>query len=251
MHLVAYALLALAATCYLSDWLLSLWDGPGAPPRARARVPLIGHALGLYKLGGSYYTKVRFVFINGCSDLLFADIPSSAQQSSEIYTLGIFTFKIYVVNSRHLIPLVQRLSKTLSFAPFMQVAAKAFVDCSKYTVDLHANPDFTRDLSRAMKDSLSPGPHLDYQNLRATNSLKDVIDKSFSRSSASNSSRLRLHEWVKHVITIAASNGVYGTSNPFLDAQVEHAFWYATSKPSLIIVLTQRSVGHGLMARRL
>lgn len=226
MNVTIYVLLAIVAICYLSDWLVSLWDGPGAPPRARARIPLIGHAIGLYSLGGSYYTKIRFVFFESCYDFSLANMISSAQQNSEIYTLGIFTFKIYVVNSRHLIPLVQRMSKTLSFTPFTKVAAKGFVDCSKYTLDLHDNPDFTRDLGRAVKDALSPGPHLDDQNLRATNSLKHMLDESFPRSSSKTFGRFRLHEWTKHVILIASTNGVYGTSNPFLDKQVEKEFWY-------------------------
>jgi hypothetical protein len=81
-----------------------------------------------------------------------------------------------------------------------------------------------------MKDSLSPGPHLDYQNLRATNSLKDMLDELLSQSSADSLGRLRLHEWIKHVITVAASNGVYGASNPFMDKQVEQAFWYDCSR---------------------
>lgn len=205
---IIYASLAIIATCYLSEWLLSLSDGPNAPPRARARIPLIGHGLGIFKRGNYYYTKL------------------GAQQSSKIYTVGVLNFKIYVINSRRLIPLVQRLSKTISFTPFMQFAAKAFVDVSKFTFDLHADGDFTRDLSRVMKDSLAPGRHLDYQNLRATESLKDLLEQLISQSEKSGVVEVKLHEWVKHVITVAASDGVYGSANPFKDERVEKAFWY-------------------------
>jgi hypothetical protein len=154
-----------------------------------------------------------------------ANIASSAQQHSEVYTLGIFNFKIYVINSRRLIPLVQRLSKTLSFTPFQQFAAKIYVDCSNYTVDLHNNPDFMRDLDKATRAALSPGPQLDHQNLRAVNTLKECLEEVLSRNSTKEPAQIRFYDWLRHAITLAASNGVYGTSNPFLDKTIEEAFW--------------------------
>jgi hypothetical protein len=139
-----YTLIDLIASCYFLELLFSLLDDQNVPPRATSRVPLIAHLLGLIKLGTSYYARV------------------SPQQRSEVFTIGIFNFKIYVINSRRLIPLVQRLSKTLSFTPFQQFAAKVYIDSSKYTIDLHDNPDFMRDLDKATRTALSPGPFIDY-----------------------------------------------------------------------------------------
>jgi hypothetical protein len=56
---VVYASLAFISVCFLSDWLISLQDGPGEPPRARSKIPLIGHLLGLIKSGTAYFTQVR------------------------------------------------------------------------------------------------------------------------------------------------------------------------------------------------
>jgi hypothetical protein len=149
----------------------------------------------------------------------------SRQQHSEVYTLGIFNYKIYVINSRRLIPLVQRLSKTLSFTPFQQLAAKAFVDCSAKTVELHGDPDFLCDLDKITKGALAPGTHLDYQNLRTVNSLEQEIDILLLGSSTDAPVRIRFYEWSKHAITLAATNGLYGNSNPFLDKHIEESFW--------------------------
>ena len=54
-----YASVALITVCYLSDWLICLWDSPGTPPRAKSGIPLVGHLLGLIKSGTAYYTEVR------------------------------------------------------------------------------------------------------------------------------------------------------------------------------------------------
>ncbi|QDS68831.1 hypothetical protein FKW77_006554 [Venturia effusa] len=200
--IIIYVLLTLIAVCYLSDWLSSLFDGPEAPPRVHARVPLIGHALGLYFKGASYYTDL------------------SARQSSEIYTINILHLKIYVVNSRHLIPLVQRHSKTLSFTPFQKVVARDVSGCGTLTVGLHDDELFMRDFMRATREALAPGVHLDYQNRRAVVSLEEMLG-----GMGGEGGRLRLYEWVKHVITVASSDGVYGRRNPFRDEGVEKAFW--------------------------
>jgi hypothetical protein len=120
---------------------------------------------------------------------------------------------------------VQRLSKTLSFTPFQQFAAKAYVDCSDVTVDLHGNPEFMRDLDQAVRAALTPGPHLDYQNLRTANSLKNFFEDILEKSSSTDPVQVRLFEWTKHVITLAASDGIYGHSNPFLKKKYEDAFW--------------------------
>lgn len=201
-----YASLVLVTICYLSDWLFSLWDSPSSPPRVRPRVPVIGHLLGLIKSGTSYYTEL------------------SGQQPSDVYTIGILNFKIYVINSRHLIPFVQRLSKTLSFTPFQQFAAKVFINCSSYTVDLHTNQDFMRDLDKATRSALSPGPHLDYQNSRAVNSCKASLDELLG-SFTNDPVRIGLYQWSRHAVTLAATNAVFGSSNPFLDKKIEERFW--------------------------
>jgi len=137
--------------------------------------------------------------------------------------LKIFNLNIYVVNARKLISLVQRLSKTLSFTPFQRFAAKTMVGCSKYTLELHSNPEFMHDFDKAMRLALYPGPHLDFQNLRTINSLDKSLDALFSTSKEPK--EVGFYDWSRHIITIAASDGVYGSSNPFLDPQLEEAYW--------------------------
>lgn len=128
-----------------------------------------------------------------------------------------------------MIPLLQRQASNLSFKPFLVFALKAFVGASKTTQDLHADPTFLNSLYASHKDALSPGPHLDYQNERANESLNDLIDETLRAASKASSGavQLELYSWVRHIITIAATDGVFGTSNPFLKEENRQAFWYA------------------------
>ena len=125
-----------------------------------------------------------------------------------------------------MIPLVQRLSKTLSFAPFAGTAAKTFINCSTFTVDLFGNAEFLGELNKAERAALAPGPHLDYQNLRAINTLNDIVEEVLMECSVANPTKIRLYEWTRHLITVGGTNGVYGSSNPFKDKKIEEAFWF-------------------------
>lgn len=90
---------------------------------------------------------------------------------------------------------------------------------------MHGNPDFIRSLDKAVRAALSPGPHLDYQNLMALNSLNDSLEQLLLGSSPADTVRIEFYEWSRHAITLAATDGVYGSSNPFLDKKIEEAFW--------------------------
>jgi hypothetical protein len=148
---------------------------------------------------------------------------SSVQQKSDVYALKIFNYKLYVVNARRLVPLVQRLSKTLSFTPFQRFAQKVLVDTSDYALDIHNNPDFMRDFDTITRMSLSPGSHLDYQNLRTIESLNKCLDKFLIANTEPK--QVAFYKWSRHIVAIAASDGLYGKSNPFHDQQLEDAFW--------------------------
>jgi hypothetical protein len=82
-----------------------------------------------------------------------------------------------------------------------------------------------RELDQATRAALSPGPQLDYQNLRTVNSLKQSLDELMSTIILNNVVRIGFYEWSRHMITLAATDGVFGESNPFLEQDTEAAFW--------------------------
>ena len=61
--ILVYGVIAILAICYLSEWLLSLGDSPNEPPRANSRIPIIGHAIGMYQHGCLYLTRLGQVVL--------------------------------------------------------------------------------------------------------------------------------------------------------------------------------------------
>ncbi|KAF7589270.1 hypothetical protein BBP40_004528 [Aspergillus hancockii] len=203
IHELVYGFVGLVLFAYAAEYLFSLRDDPREPPRLRSKVPLIGHALGLMKSGPSYHSQLRNT------------------TNAEIYTLGIFNFKLYTSTSTRLLPAIQRQSKTLSFRPMIQHVARRWGDASDETNDIFGGPHLVSDFSHAMKLSLAPGLHLDEQNERMGNRALIDIDALLNISSR----QIELLEWVRHAVTQASSCGVYGAEHPFLDVEVERAFW--------------------------
>lgn len=147
----------------------------------------------------------------------------SAIAGSEIYTLGAFDFKVYISASSRLLPFIQKYSKTLSFRPFLQLTARKYGDATDRTFEIFggALPD---DLSHCVKMSLAPGPYLDDLSLRmGERVLVDIDALMHSRKRTGN--RFRLLEWARHAVVQATSCAVYGKDHPFLDPDVEQAYW--------------------------
>ncbi|KAF4499098.1 Cytochrome P450 4F5 [Fusarium agapanthi] len=82
-----------------------------------------------------------------------------------MYTVAIFNTKLYIAKTSRLIPLMQKSSKTLSFRPFMQTAAKLMGDANPETFEVFGT-EWVDSFSHAHKDGLATGPFLDEQNLR-------------------------------------------------------------------------------------
>ncbi|KAH7308565.1 cytochrome P450 [Stachybotrys elegans] len=185
---------------YGLDWALGLFDDAREPPCMRPSVPLIGHLIGMSRYGNEYLGQM------------------SNKSTSEIFMLRIFNLKIYVSKSRHLIPIIQKNHKTLSFRPFIQTAMKALGDGSPQTIEIFGT-GMVDDFSLAMKNGLVPGPHLDEQNLRMGRRVIQDVDQLL------NEKEVNLLSWVRHAIVQASACGVYGAQHPMRDPKVEAAYW--------------------------
>lgn len=108
----------------------------------------------------------------------------------------------------------------------IQHVARRWGDASDETNEAFGGP-LVEDFSHAMRMSLAPGPALDEQNKRmAERALLDIDTLVSSSGSKTDGSKIMLLDWARHVVTQASSCGVYGNEHPFLDPEVEQAFWY-------------------------
>lgn len=206
---IAYAVLGLVLALYAADLALGLGDDAREPPRLRARVPLVGHLLGLMRHGVSY----------------FSETSARAGGGVEMYSLGILHYKMYICNSNRLMPFIQKSARTVSFKPFMQTAVRSHGGGSDHAYEVFGDGAFLDKYSHGMKHSLAPGPHLDEQNLRMGNRVMVDIDALLSNTGEGRPKQIFLLDWARHAVVQASSCGVYGANHPFVKREVEDAYW--------------------------
>ena len=142
----------------------------------------------------------------------------SRQTDAALYTLGVGPLKIYVCNALHLVPSIQKSSKTLSFNPFVQTSVKRFGDATQATQDIHTDA-FVSGYGKLLRSNLAPGPHLDEQNMRMGEECIIQVDNLLK------SKEMFLLEWTKHTIVHASSYALYGAGHPYRTPEVKAAYW--------------------------
>jgi len=139
--------------------------------------------------------------------------------------------KMYIINTPELIQAVQKNPKALAFPPieakFAHNVCGPSEEAHKIVMN-NVNGDdgdwgLSVELYAAMRDALSPGPHIDEMNRE----MIRCIDASLEDIKPHNgqSVTIKLASWLRETITVATTNSVYGPQNPFKDAAVVDAFW--------------------------
>lgn len=82
---------------------------------------------------------------------------------------------------------------------------------------------FVDEYSQVVKTALLPGAHQDVQNLRMANSVISLVDGLVNGGKGRTTG---LVSWTQHLVVEASSCGFFGMEHPFLDLEVEKAFWY-------------------------
>ncbi|CAJ2510213.1 Uu.00g061130.m01.CDS01 [Anthostomella pinea] len=200
LYELAYTLAGLVALAYAADFAFGLRDDPREPRRVRPRIPFIGHVLGIVRYGSAYYSQTR-----------------QRETENEIYALDVVALKLYVE---------QKASKTLSFRPFTNVAARDMAGNSEPACDLFNGP-LVDEYSQVVKIALLPGSHQDNQNLRMANSVISLVD---GISNEGKEKPMGLLESTKHVIVEANSC-----------AEVEKALWSVFI--ALVLIVSIRTWG--------
>ena len=138
---------------------------------------------------------------------------------------------MYIVNSPDLMVSIQRNWKKLQFAPI----------ASRFLARIcHLSPRATKILMA--KASLDKGDESLYsETLKAIHTtvgsgseglehmsriaIRNVCTSLDSLAIDTGPVRLNLAFWLRHEITLATSEAIYGPANPFRDPNVEDGFW--------------------------
>lgn len=166
-----------------------------------------------------------------------------------MYTIGLFNFKIYVCNSRRLMPIIQRNAKTISFAPIHNYVTKTYSDIDHPNYDRDAD-ELNHEMSSLSRAALSPGPSLDAQNLRMAADVMEQLDDLAAEVGDKGPKDVKLLTWIRHLIVQASAAGVWGEQHPFLDPTVEQGFWDWQDNLGTILVGLARFARKGSAGRQ-
>ncbi|KUJ13340.1 cytochrome P450 [Mollisia scopiformis] len=195
-----YIALVLFAAGALTWLFSSPKSDPREPPILRPRIPIIGHLLGLAIDQAEYLQKL------------------SARTTHPIFTLRIFSGRIYVINSPTLVQAVYKAPKSFSFDPIFVDASKSIFGLSDEHMaiitkrDPDADPADGFPLSRAtqavMHATMATGRPLLEMNARALNTFARFLD------TIEGSKSVKLYSWLFHTFTVATAEALYGPNNP-------------------------------------
>ncbi|KAF5505317.1 hypothetical protein CGCS363_v005623 [Colletotrichum siamense] len=180
------------------------------PQYVRSRVPLIGHLIGISKRGAGWY---------------YTDLASN--QPSCIFTLPIFTSKLY----RH--------AKTISFTPFAAKTSKTLSGLGDIVLRIQDHlqgPPEAKEFDRVQRASMSAGPDLDAMALVSARVTLELVEELAMKAKAGAGTRIELYTWLKHLIALSASEGMFGPMNPFRDPEHEADFWTFAEKSHILVM---------------
>ncbi|KAL6713087.1 hypothetical protein ACLMJK_009208 [Lecanora helva] len=140
--------------------------------------------------------------------------------------------KIYIVNSLELIAAVQRHHKTLAFPPIeakMGRRMNAWSDEADKVIMKNVNGEegdwgMSMESYQAMRAALAPGVDLDAMNRIMVQNVAASLER-LQPEKGRPSTNINLMHWLRHELTMATTNAVYGPRNPYANRDVENGFW--------------------------
>lgn len=123
----------------------------------------------------------------------------------------------YVVNSFHLVQLIDRHIEAIAFTPIELHAVAKTMGASKETCEriggdqLLTDRGYFMSFPRNVAPGASPGPGLDALNRAAVM----TIAASFDKLAAQGATVVDFFQWVQHEVFAATMDATYGPHNPF------------------------------------
>ncbi|KAF2232166.1 cytochrome P450 [Viridothelium virens] len=208
------------------------------PPSVKTTIPYVGHLFGIMQSKFNYFAEL------------------SHKNPYEIFTVNMPGQKMYIVASPKLIQAIEKHPKTLAYLP---IEAKfvgrvcGISTAAQNIIEKNSNGEedlgMLHDVHAAIRAPLAPGAELDSMNRimiqNIATSLNGLIPSGESRI------HIKLVEWLRHCVTIATTNSVYGPPNPFKDREIADAFWeFERNIFSLVMgVLPSITARSGIAAR--
>ncbi|CAG8952976.1 hypothetical protein HYFRA_00003166 [Hymenoscyphus fraxineus] len=189
-------------------------------------LPLIGHAISVYRYGSRHFVGIASQLNEEQSYLL--NCVHSKKYNLPIFLLPVPGGRIAIVNTPELLSHVDKQPKNIAFAPIAALVIDKLSGLSKtgskVVLDRTMGPDRMEGYMNAVMvdihNTLAPGPKLDGVTTEVAYYLNDSMGKLHGKTT-----RMNLLHWFRHEFGMSSTHGIYGPENPFKDPKVEAGFW--------------------------
>ena len=245
LYTLIYSILVILILVVVLDYSIEVKPDAREPRYIAPKIPLVGHLIGIFIKKQPYFVELRYAYsprialrnspskINPATrgvESLLTDIFVGRKQhpSLPIYGLSVLGSSIYIVNSPDIAVAVQRNAKSLSFVAYgAQFADSVFGLSGAGRKILLENirgdngvTGFGHDYINTAHYALAFGPRLD----ELTQSVVKGLTVAANKLARTTSPKIRLSEWIRRELTLAASNAVYGPANPLADDATDAAY---------------------------
>ncbi|KAG8163072.1 hypothetical protein KVR01_007550 [Diaporthe batatas] len=177
------------------------------PPAILTGIPFIGPLVGMIRERSDFHVRLRDTY----------KLP--------IHTLRLPFSRIYVVNSRELIPALQKQYRSISFAA-ISADAGFIVGISKQGNellhrDLTSEHGFSLTWPKYIMTAMGPGKELDSINRRSIQVFAQDMDELRANGTAVKTG---LMEWARGIMIKSTTEAVWGPQNPYRDSSIAEAW---------------------------
>lgn len=147
-----------------------------------------------------------------------------------MFTLWVWTGRIYIVNDARLASIIQRKPDIFSFDPFVIMAAERLAGTTNEGMKLvkqdvvggHIEPGLVLDVRNRMHKFLIANSSLECMSREMFRNITVALQGVGENSDCT----IDLSSWIKYTMSITSTNTIYGPLNPFAtDSKVYDAFW--------------------------
>lgn len=177
-------------------------------------IPYLGHVLGMFWYGASYFSRVN------------------ASTQHPVFTLNTMGAKTVVVTDPAIAGVVQRASKNTSFYGMILEVTKrllgfdeAAMKVIRWNLDgaLGAEEGLMNESHEMVDKELSPGRNLNQLSITQLDKFAEMLNALAPRG---ETAKMSLMDFVKRTFTVANAWTVYGPQNPFeLHPELVQSFW--------------------------
>lgn len=140
--------------------------------------------------------------------------------------MDIIFAKYVIITSTKLLAAVQRNNRTISFEPILEPMSERMAGIHKKehldTLLSKETPDGQNLMTRTLiaMHPLIQGDGLDAMNRRMISYLKSSITDLETQKES-----IDIYSWIRNSVTVATTDAIYGSRNPYRDPNVESGIW--------------------------